>query len=130
MSFSDEMMRDGRIRHSGIATHGPRQDTRTSNSYHQQSSASEVDLQAQVIPPHDHSTSASVIAANMSDGDVEVEAPQAAYPVLPKEVMQEIGSTKLFNKWSYEDVEIRDISLTYVHHQLFDIRKTTGSRRA
>lgn len=51
----------------------------------------------------------------MSDGEVEVEAPQA-YPVLPKDVTNEIGSTKLFNKWSYEDVEIRDISLTYVYH--------------
>lgn len=49
----------------------------------------------------------------MSDGEVEVEAPQQ-YPSLPKEVAQEIGSTKLFNKWTYEDVEIRDISLTYV----------------
>jgi len=49
----------------------------------------------------------------MSDGEVEVEAPQG-YPVLPKDVTQEIGSIKLFNKWSYEDVEIRDISLTYV----------------
>jgi hypothetical protein len=49
----------------------------------------------------------------MSDGEVEIEAPQA-YPVLPKDVTAEIGSTKLFNKWSYEDVEIRDISLTYV----------------
>merc|ERR1712227_479657 len=50
-------------------------------------------------------------AAKMSDGEVEVEAPQG-YPVLPKDVSQEIGATKLFNKWSYEDVEIRDISLT------------------
>jgi hypothetical protein len=49
----------------------------------------------------------------MSDGEVEVEAVQG-YPVLPKDVTAEIGSTKLFNKWSYEDVEIRDISLTYV----------------
>ena len=49
----------------------------------------------------------------MSDGEVEVEAPQG-YSVLPKDVVQEIGSIKLFNKWSYEDVEIRDISLTYV----------------
>ena len=54
----------------------------------------------------------------MSDGEVEVEAPQT-YPVLPKEVMNEIGSTKLFNKWSYEDVEIRDISLTYVYYRIF-----------
>lgn len=45
----------------------------------------------------------------MSDtGEVEV----TAYPVLPKEVLAQMGSVKLFNKWSYEDVEIRDISLT------------------
>lgn len=51
----------------------------------------------------------------MSDsGEVEVEVPTNTYPVLPKEVTSEIGSIKLFNKWSYEDVEIRDISLTYV----------------
>jgi len=50
----------------------------------------------------------------MSDnGEVEVENPTSMYPVLPKEVTAEIGSVKLFNKWSYEDVEIRDISLTY-----------------
>ncbi|KAI4722765.1 40S ribosomal protein S5 [Aureobasidium sp. EXF-10727] len=48
----------------------------------------------------------------MSDaGEIEVEQPQG-YPVLPKDVAQEIGSVKLFNKWTYEDVEIRDISLT------------------
>ncbi|EHK97828.1 putative 40S ribosomal protein S5 [Glarea lozoyensis 74030] len=69
----------------------------------------------------------------MSDsGEVEVET--SGYQVLPKEVTEEIGSIKLFNKWyvekgrgedgleahllilfhdrSYEDVEIRDISLT------------------
>jgi hypothetical protein len=46
---------------------------------------------------------------NMSDnGDVEV----AFSTVLPKEVLAEQGSIKLFNKWSYDDVEIRDISLT------------------
>lgn len=50
--------------------------------------------------------------AIMSDGEVEVESP-SGYAVLPKEVTDEIGSVKLFNKWSYEDVEIRDISLTY-----------------
>ena len=49
----------------------------------------------------------------MSDGEVEVEAVQASN-VLPKDVIAEVGTTKLFNKWSYEDVEIRDISLTYV----------------
>lgn len=53
----------------------------------------------------------------MSDNEeVEVENPSGSYPVLPKEVIAEIGSIKLFNKWSYEDVEIRDISLTYVSH--------------
>ena len=51
----------------------------------------------------------------MSDnGEVEVESPSAAFQVLPKDVASEIGTVKLFNKWSYEDVEIRDISLTYV----------------
>lgn len=50
----------------------------------------------------------------MSDnGEVEVESP-AVFQVLPKDVASEIGTVKLFNKWSYEDVEIRDISLTYV----------------
>jgi len=47
----------------------------------------------------------------MSDSG-EVEVAPANYSVLPREVTDEIGSTKLFNKWSYEDVEIRDISLT------------------
>jgi len=48
----------------------------------------------------------------MSDaGEVEVENP-SGYMVLPKEVTEEIGTVKLFNKWSYEDVEVRDISLT------------------
>lgn len=42
----------------------------------------------------------------------EVEVVSVTYTVLPKEVTDEIGSIKLFNKWSYEDVEIRDISLT------------------
>jgi len=52
--------------------------------------------------------------ANMSDsGEVEVEVPQTNAGNLPKEVAAEAGSIKLFNKWSYEDVEIRDISLTY-----------------
>lgn len=48
----------------------------------------------------------------MSDnGEVEVENP-SGYMVLPKDVTAEIGTVKLFNKWSYEDVEVRDISLT------------------
>jgi small subunit ribosomal protein S5e len=49
---------------------------------------------------------------NGSD-EVEVQNPAGNLDVLPKEVTAEIGSVKLFNKWSYEDVEIRDISLTY-----------------
>lgn len=43
----------------------------------------------------------------------EVVAPITSN-VLPKDVLSEIGTVKLFNKWSYEDVEIRDISLTWV----------------
>lgn len=54
-------------------------------------------------------------ASIMSDnGEVEVENPSGTWQVLPKEVAAEQGTVKLFNKWSYEDVEIRDISLTYV----------------
>ena len=38
----------------------------------------------------------------MSDnGEVEVEA-ISGYQVLPKEVVEEIGSIKLFNKWYVE----------------------------
>jgi small subunit ribosomal protein S5e len=45
----------------------------------------------------------------MSDSGEEV---QTGYVCLPKDVVAEVGSTKLFNKWSYDDVEVRDISLT------------------
>ncbi|EAL90833.1 40S ribosomal protein S5, putative [Aspergillus fumigatus A1163] len=49
----------------------------------------------------------------MSDhGEVEVENPSGAFQALPKDALAEMGTIKLFNKWSYEDVEIRDISLT------------------
>jgi len=35
------------------------------------------------------------------------------YTALPKEVLDNIGQgAKLFNKWTYDDVEVRDISLT------------------
>ena len=47
----------------------------------------------------------------MSEND-EVEVDTPTFQVLPKDVAAEIGTIKLFNKWSYEDVEIRDISLT------------------
>lgn len=48
----------------------------------------------------------------MSDNSGEIEVESSGYAALPKDVTDEIGSVKLFNKWSYEDVEIRDISLT------------------
>lgn len=49
----------------------------------------------------------------MSDsGEVEVENPVSGYQVLPKDVTAELGSIRLFNKWDYSDVEVRDISLT------------------
>lgn len=57
----------------------------------------------------------------MSDGgDIEVENTVVS-DVLPKDVVKEVGNIKLFNKWDY-DVEVRDISLTYVtipHRFLF-----------
>lgn len=53
----------------------------------------------------------STVPSMSDNGEIEVEA-VSGYQVLPKDVVQEIGSVKLFNKWSYEDVEIRDISLT------------------
>ena len=47
----------------------------------------------------------------MSDnGEVEVDTP--SFTIVPKEFAAEQGTIKLFNKWSYEDVEVRDISLT------------------
>lgn len=68
----------------------------------------------------------------MSDnGEVEVEAP-TGYQILPKDVTAEIGSIKLFNKWSYEDVEIRDISLTYeftLYCSSSDLALFSSSRR-
>lgn len=53
----------------------------------------------------------------MSDGgDIEIE--NTVLPdVLPKDVVKEVGNVKLFNKWDY-DVEVRDISLTYVLYLL------------
>ena len=48
----------------------------------------------------------------MSDiAEVEVENP-SDFSALPKDVSQEIGTIKLFNKWTYDDVEVKDISLT------------------
>lgn len=52
----------------------------------------------------------------MSDsGEVEgVPSGAFQFGVIPKEVASEMGSVKLFNKWSYDDIEIRDMSLEYV----------------
>lgn len=48
----------------------------------------------------------------MSDtAEVEVQNP-SEYTALPKDVSEEIGTIKLFNKWTYDDVEVKDISLT------------------
>ena len=78
-------------------------------------------MNSAILPPPTNTT------AKMSDGEVEVEAPQG-YPVLPKDVTNEIGTTKLFNKWSYEDVEIRDISLTYVFPHTYTTMETLAAR--
>merc|ERR1712058_137849 len=77
--------------------------------------------------------------ANMSDNEeIEVEA-VSGYQVLPKEVTAEIGTIKLFNKWSYEDVEIRDISLTdyiqirapvYISHSPVDMPRRDSERHS
>jgi small subunit ribosomal protein S5e len=53
----------------------------------------------------------------MSDGgEIEIEN-SILTDVLPKDVVKEVGNVKLFNKWDY-DVEVRDISLTYVFDTL------------
>lgn len=46
--------------------------------------------------------------------EVEVEQPQeiVLFTPLPKEVSANAGQIKLFNKWSYDEVEVKDISLT------------------
>jgi hypothetical protein len=66
----------------------------------------------------------------MSDhGEVEVENPSGAFQALPKDALAEMGSVKLFNKWSYEDVEIRDISLTYVFDSKIPATQTCCERK-
>lgn len=45
----------------------------------------------------------------------EVEQPQEvpeAFTTLPKDVVANAGQIKLFNKWTFDDVEVKDISLT------------------
>lgn len=64
----------------------------------------------------------------MSDGgDIEVEN-TALVDILPKDVVKEVGSVKLFNKWDYSDVEVRDISLTYVSSPSSRKRKAARAR--
>jgi small subunit ribosomal protein S5e len=63
----------------------------------------------------------------MSDNE-EIEVEASGYAVLPKEVTDEIGSVKLFNKWSYEDVEIRDISLTLDNPNTLALRHVCAPR--
>lgn len=58
----------------------------------------------------------------MSDGgDIEVEN-SVLSDVLPKDVVKEVGNIKLLNKWDY-DVEVRDISLTYVENEHLSARE-------
>jgi len=40
------------------------------------------------------------------------EPPAVQYQILSPEIVGD-GTVKLFNKWSFEDVEVKDISLTY-----------------
>ncbi|KAF2731634.1 40S ribosomal protein S5 [Polyplosphaeria fusca] len=47
----------------------------------------------------------------MSDIESEVELPSGT-SALPASVAEQAGSTKLFQKWTFDDVEVRDISLT------------------
>lgn len=79
------------------------------SAHHKGKRISRCDHELRSWPVHqyliDHSPSMSDTA------EVEVDSP-SGYMVLPKDVTEEIGSIKLFNKWSYEDVEVRDISLT------------------
>jgi len=44
--------------------------------------------------------------------EVEVEVPTSNYPALPKDVQSQAGIVRLFGRWDYSDVEVRDISLT------------------
>lgn len=54
----------------------------------------------------------------MSDVEVEIEEQQEqvyvyeGFTKFPSDVVAESGSIKLFNKWSFDDVEVKDISLT------------------
>ncbi|KAF3184131.1 ribosomal protein S5 [Orbilia oligospora] len=71
------------------------------------------------LPLRNISSSLVPSVAIMSDvEEVEVEAPATFSNVLPKDVTDEIGSVKLFNKWTYEGVTVSDLSLVdYVYLQ-------------
>lgn len=66
---------------------------------------------AEQLLPTDHRIQQRQISIMSDNGEVEVENPVSSWPVLPSEVTKEIGSIKLFNKWTYDDVECKDISL-------------------
>jgi small subunit ribosomal protein S5e len=44
--------------------------------------------------------------------EVETQQVPQTFTVLPKDVTANAGQIKLFNKWSFDDVEVKDISLT------------------
>ncbi|KAK9339718.1 ribosomal protein S7 domain-containing protein [Lipomyces starkeyi] len=52
--------------------------------------------------------------AEVYEEEVEEVVEETVLPstVLPEDVVAESGQVKLFNKWSFEDVEVKDISLT------------------
>ena len=47
----------------------------------------------------------------MSDAEIEVET-VSGYSALPKDVVSEIGTIKLFNKWSYAGEQFRLLTLS------------------
>lgn len=52
----------------------------------------------------------------MSDvdaGEADVEIVTLNNSTLPKDIAADAGTVKLFSKWSFEDIEVKDISLTY-----------------
>lgn len=54
---------------------------------------------ANTLPPPEHVASARI--TKMSDGEVEVEA-VSGYQVLPKDVLAEVGSIKLFSTSAWQ----------------------------
>ncbi|KAK9369418.1 ribosomal protein S7 domain-containing protein [Lipomyces kononenkoae] len=60
------------------------------------------------------SEGSEVDRADVYEEEVEEVVEETVLPssVLPADVVAESGQVKLFNKWSFEDVEVKDISLT------------------